>query len=108
MKLARLEAMKSGWFVGDFEPTSFRTQAFEVCYRIHPAGETWSKHYHKIATEINLLVSGRMTLGGVQLTSGDIFVLEPGDVADPIFEEDCAVICVKTPSIAADKYVVAD
>lgn len=108
MKLARLDEMKSGWFVGNFEPTSFRTQAFEACYRVHPAGEQWPKHFHKIATEINLLVSGRMTLGGVTLTSGDIFILEPGDVADPIFEEDCSVICIKTPSLPADKYVVAD
>jgi len=106
MKTFRLESMVSGWFAGDFEPSAFRTDLFEVCYRIHPAGEYWPDHYHKIATEINLLVSGRMTIGGVQLKSGDIFIFEPGEVADPIFEEDCAVICVKTPSVNADKYIV--
>lgn len=106
MKLARLKDMKNGWFIGNFEPTAFRSPHVEVSYRIHPAGESWPKHYHKIATEINLLVSGRMCLGGVLLQSGDIFILEPGEIADPVFEEDCSVICVKTPSTVADKYVI--
>ena len=108
MKLARIDNMKNGWFVGDFEPTSFKTRSFEVCYRIHPAGEKWPKHYHKIATEINLLVSGSMSLGETHLETGDIFILEPGDVADPVFKEDCAVICIKTPSVPADKYLLDD
>ena len=106
MKLFRLENMTSGWFVGDFEPTSFRTSDFEACYRVHPAGEHWPSHYHKIATEVNLLISGRMRLGGALLTRGDIFILEPGDIADPVFEEDCAVICLKRPSAKEDKYLV--
>ena len=45
-----------------------------------------------------------MTIQGKELNSGDIFVLEPYEVADPIFLEDCNLIVVKTPSIPGDKF----
>ena len=37
---------------------------------------------------------------------GDIFVLEPKEIADPIFHEDCKIVCVKKPSIIGDKFEV--
>ena len=37
---------------------------------------------------------------------GDIFILEPKEVADPIFHEDCKIVCVKKPSIIGDKFEV--
>ena len=43
-----------------------------------------------------------MTLQNKLLTSGDIFTLEPFEIADPEFLTDCEIICVKTPS-ANDK-----
>jgi hypothetical protein len=36
------------------------------------------------------------------LEEGDIFILEPYEISDPTFLEDCNIICVKTPS-AQDK-----
>lgn len=27
--------MKGGWFVGDFEPTAYKTKDFEVAYKFH-------------------------------------------------------------------------
>ena len=98
--------MKGGWFVGDFEPTAYNTQNFEVSYKIHPKGEIWQYHYHKVATEINLLISGSMTLRNTDLKSGDIFVLQPEEIADPIFHEDCHIVCVKTASVKGDKYIL--
>ena len=104
MKVYKLDSMKDGWFVGDFTPSSFKTQDFEVCYKQHHKGEEWDTHYHKKGTEINLLIEGKMTIQGKELNSGDIFVLEPYEVADPIFLEDCNLIVVKTPSIPGDKF----
>ena len=43
-----------------------------------------------------------MILQNKVLTSGDIFTLEPFEIADPEFLTDCEIICVKTPS-ANDK-----
>jgi hypothetical protein len=99
--------MKGGWFVGNFEPSAYKTNDFEVSYKIHPRGEKWDNHYHKIATEINYLVTGSMTILNMHLKSGDIFVIEPYEIADPIFHEDCHIVCVKTASSKGDKYIVS-
>ena len=98
--------MHIGWFIGDFEPTAWKTKDFEVSYRVHKKGEKWDYHYHKIATEINLLTSGHMKMCGKEIVAGDIFVVHPMEIADPIFYEDCEVVCIKVPSIPGDKYVV--
>lgn len=97
--------MKSGWFVGGFEPTAFYTKDFEVNYRIHPAGQKWDWHYHTEVTEINLLIRGKMKIQDRELNDGDIFIIEPYEITDPVFIEDCEIICVKTPS-AKDKRVI--
>lgn len=99
MKIYKLEDMKAGWFVGGFNPTAFYTKDFEVNYRIHPKGQVWGDHYHTKVTEINLLVRGRMTLQDKELVSGDIFVIEPWEITNPVFLEDCEIVCVKVPSI---------
>ena len=98
--------MIRGWFIGDFEPSVFKTKDFEVGVLTHKKGEEWPKHYHKIATEYTVLLSGSMTICGELIEAGTIFILEPGEVADPVFHEDCTVIVVKTPSVIGDKYVV--
>ena len=41
MKVMKLEDMFKGWFIGDFEPTAYKSKDFEVCYRVHPKGEKW-------------------------------------------------------------------
>ena len=102
MKVDRIENMKGGWFVGNFEPSAYKTSDFEVSYKLHPAGEKWDYHYHTEVTEINYLVKGTMTLQGQMLMSGDIFTLEPYEIANPEFLTDCEIVCVKTPS-ANDK-----
>ena len=40
------------------------------------------------------------------LNSGDVFVFDKGEVADPIFLEDCKLIVVKIPSIPSDKFEI--
>ncbi len=106
MEIHRIENMKDGWFVGNFEPTTFKTEQFEVCYKFHRQGEHWPAHYHKVSTEINYLVEGRMSIQDKELTKGDIFILHPYEIANPVFLEDCTVFVVKTPSLVDDKYVI--
>ena len=36
----------------------------------------------------------------------DIFVLEPKEIAKPVFLEDCEILCIKIPSIVGDKVEV--
>jgi len=47
-----------------------------------------------------------MIINGVSISVGDVFVLEPYDVAEPEFLEDCKILCVKAPSVPGDKYEV--
>jgi quercetin dioxygenase-like cupin family protein len=105
MKVYRMETMKGGWFVGNFEPSAHKTDDFEVSVKLHPKGEKWDTHYHKVAKEINAIVSGEMTLQNTHLVAGDIFVLEPGEIADPVFHADCTIVCIKTPCVKNDKYI---
>lgn len=93
-----------GWFVGNFIPSVHKTKDFEACYKIHKKGEKWDAHYHKVAIEINYLIRGRMKIQDQILKKGDIFVLNPKEVADPTFFEDCELIVIKIPSIKGDKY----
>lgn len=106
MKIYSLADFTGGWFVGDFLPTAHQTPAFEVGYKLHLKGDKWPVHYHKEATEINLLISGRMRLRGVTMEAGTVFVIEPGEIADPVFLKDCQLVVIKTPSIPGDKYEV--
>lgn len=106
MKTYPFSLMKGGWFVGAFEPTAYDTDACEVSYKVHPKGEQWPVHYHRVATEINLLVKGTMVLQGKELTDGTVFILEPYEIADPLFLTDCHIVCVKVPGARDDKVVV--
>lgn len=106
METYRIEEFYRGWFIGNFNPSIHKTDQFEIGLLTHKKDEVWPSHYHKIATEFNLLVSGAMTLNDVQIKPGDIFVISPGEVADPKFLEDCKILVVKTPSIPGDKYEI--
>jgi len=108
MKIYKMENFVGGWFMGDFEPTLLKTKDFEVCYKEHKKGEHWDTHYHKIGTEYNYLTEGKMLLQGKELNSGDLFIIEPYEVADPIFLEDCKVVIIKTPSSPKDKYIIKE
>lgn len=99
--------MKGGWFIGNFDPSVFRTSDFEIGYKFHSKGEIWDVHYHKRAVEITYIIKGKMKIQNKLLTSGDIFTIFPGEIADPEFLEDCEVVIIKTPSIVGDKYIVS-
>jgi quercetin dioxygenase-like cupin family protein len=106
MILSKITDYFRGWFIGDFENSILRTKDFEVGLLTHKKGEVWPAHYHKEAIEYNVLVKGKMLIKDKELSDGDVFIFEKGEVADPIFLEDCTVVCVKVPSIPTDKYVV--
>lgn len=97
--------MKGGWFVGDFLPTAYNTKDFEVCYKFHEKNSKWDTHYHKLSIEITFLIRGQMTLQNKTLKTGDIFVMYPYEVANPVFLEDCELMVVKVPSVPGDKYI---
>lgn len=107
MRIFNGNSMIGGWFVGDFDSSVYKTKLFEVCYKIHEKGEVWPTHYHK-GVEINYLMHGRMTINNVELNAGDIFIIDPGEIAAPEFLDKCEIIVVKAPSNPEDKYIVEE
>jgi quercetin dioxygenase-like cupin family protein len=106
MKLSRIEDYTGGWLIGNFEPSVLRTSSFEVGYHEYKAGQHWPKHTHRYTTEINLLIEGDMHVCGTRLYKGDVFEIEPNEVAEPHFFTDCKVLIIKVPSIPGDKILL--
>lgn len=106
MIVGKLSDTHRGWVIGDFNPSLLKTPLFEVGVLTHLKGEKWPAHYHKLGTEYNILVSGSMRVCNTELVSGDTFIITPEEIADPIFHEDCTIVCVKVPSLPKDKYLV--
>ncbi|KPY95504.1 Uncharacterized protein ALO43_03878 [Pseudomonas tremae] len=106
MKTAKLEEMIKGWFVGGFQPAAFSTNACEVGVKSYQAGDNEAAHYHKVATEITLVLSGTVRMRDQVWQAGDIIVLEPGDVTAFEALSDTTTVVVKVPGALDDKYVV--
>ncbi len=105
MYLAKLNEMTKGWFVGNFTPSLFKTNDVEVAVKHYQAGDSEESHYHKIATEITVIVSGKVKMNGVEYSEGDIIVIEPGDKTDFIAITDAINTVVKIPGANNDKYM---
>mgnify|MGYP003558229700 CR=1 FL=1 len=103
MKVQHITEFKNGWFVGNFDPSIFKTDQFEVGIMLHKKGDVWPCHYHT-GREINCLLSGIIKIHNTVLSDGDVFMLEPFEIADPEFVTDCTIVVVKTPSMPGDKY----
>jgi quercetin dioxygenase-like cupin family protein len=108
MKHARLDAMTKGWFVGAFSPTAHSTGSCEVAVKYYSAGDREAAHYHKVGTEITLVLSGRIRMAGREWIEGDIVVLEPGEVSGFLALTDAVNVVVKTPGALNDKYLLGD
>lgn len=104
MRSARLEDMIKGWFVGDFEPTLYRTRDVEVGVKRYEAGDIEAQHHHKLATELTVLISGTARIRGRLVETGDIVVLQPGEASDFEAVTDVVLVAVKVPGVPGDKY----
>lgn len=106
MKVAKLEDMFKGWFVGNFDPTLLRTNDVEVAVKSYKKGDYETKHFHKIATELTVIISGRVRMNGVEYGKGDIIVMEPNEATDfECLEDGTQNVVVKIPGANNDKYL---
>ena len=104
MKKHRIEGMTKGWFVGDFSPTLHATREFEAAVKFYKAGDHEPAHYHKVAKEFTVVVTGVVSMNGEEFVAGDIVEVNPGDVVEFRAVTDAATAVVKVPSVAGDKY----
>lgn len=107
MNSAQLKDMVNGWFVGAFSPSAHRTDACEVALKDYRGGQFEALHHHRIATEITLVLSGRVRMCDREWSAGDIIVLEPGDATDFLAITDVVTVVVKVPGALGDKYLGA-
>ena len=90
MKIDNLDKMIGGWFIGNFEPSLFKTNDCEVAV----------KRY-------TVIINGRVKMNGIEYGAGSIITMEPNEVTDFECLEDGTVnVVVKIPGANDDKYVV--
>lgn len=106
MKTSKLKDMFKGWFIGNFEPSLYKTNDVEVAIKEYKSGDYEERHHHKIATEYTAVVSGKVRMNGIEYGAGDIIVMEPGEATDFECLEDGTVnVVVKIPGANSDKYI---
>ena len=108
VKNAKLNDMTRGWFVGNFDPTLYRTNDVEVAVKTYKVGDFEEAHYHKIATEISVVVEGNIKMFDKIWERGDIIVAEPNDVTSFEALTDAVLAVVKLPGANNDKYLVGE
>ncbi|MGP4123824.1 MAG: hypothetical protein ACTXOO_05315 [Sodalis sp. (in: enterobacteria)] len=84
------------------------TKSVEVAVQHFKSGDYKKKHLHKIATEITVIVSGRVQINGEILTAGSIVKIMPGESMDFKALEDTVTTVVKLPGTLNDKYILEE
>jgi len=105
MKKHKLEDMIGGWFIGNFTPSIIQNEDFEVAIKYYKENDYEQEHYHKIATEITVILDGDVIMSGKKYTSGDIIVIQPYESTDFKALTDVKTVVVKTPSAKDDKFL---
>ncbi|MCX8521420.1 MAG: cupin domain-containing protein [Rhodoferax sp.] len=106
MKTAKFDEMVKGWFVGAFHPTAYSTHACEVAVKKYSAGDSEAAHYHQMATEITMILSGSVKMFDKVWNAGDIIIIEPGEATAFEALSDTVSVVVKTPGALNDKFVL--
>jgi len=106
MKKNNLSEMKLGWFIGDFNPSLLKTSNVEVAVKKYNKGDYDESHYHKIATEITVISSGKALMNGIEYAEGDIITINPNESTDfLVLEDNTTTVVVKIPGAKNDKYL---
>lgn len=106
MKVENLNNMVKGWFIGNFTPSLCKTNDVEIAVKKYKKGDYEEAHYHKIATEYTVVISGRVKMNNVEYRAGEIIVMEPNEATDfECLEDDTINVVVKLPGANHDKYL---
>lgn len=106
MVLNNLKNFTKGWFIGDFEPTLFNTNDFEIAIKNYSLGDYEPSHYHKISTEFTVIVDGVVLMNNIEYKKDDIIMIKPNEPTDFKCLTNVTTVVVKIPSSKDDKYIV--
>lgn len=104
MEISQLENMFKGWFIGDFEPSLYKTNDVEVGVKYYKEGDYEPSHFHKIATEFTVILDGRVEMNGNIYESGSILKILPNESTDFKALTNVKTVVVKIPGATNDKY----
>jgi mannose-6-phosphate isomerase-like protein (cupin superfamily) len=105
MQIHKLSNFTKGWFIGDFEPSLFPNQDFEIAIKYYKAGDDELAHHHKVAVEYTVIAKGKVLMNGTEINEGEIVTIAPNEVTDFKVLEDTITVVVKLPSVKNDKYL---
>ena len=108
MKVESLINMKKGWLVGNFNPSILRSEYVEVGLKRYRKGQKEKWHYHKISTEITVVIEGKVKMCEQVFTKDSIITLSPGEGTAFEALEDSITLVIKSPSSIDDKYFNKD
>ena len=103
MTLSNLNEMTKGWFIGNFEPSLLKTNDVEVAVKSYKKGDKESKHFHKIATEFTVILSGKVRMFDKEFEKDSIIKIEPNEATAFECLEDSVTVVVKIPGANNDK-----
>ena len=106
MTLSNLNEMTKGWFIGNFEPSLLKTNDVEVAVKSYKKCDKESKHFHKIATEFTVILSGKVRMFDKEFEKDSIIKIEPNEATAFECLEDSVTVVVKFPGANNDKYEV--
>lgn len=103
MNKQNIEEFVKGWVVGNFVPSIFKTNEVEVGAKFFKIGESEPSHKQLVATEITIVMDGKIRMNNEYFNSGDVITIPPGEFADFEALTDAKLICIKFPSIPSDR-----
>jgi len=106
MKKIKLSDFFRGWFVGDFEPTLFKSKDIEIAVQAYEKNHIEPEHFHKIATEITIMVKGNAYFNDQLVCEDEGIIIFPGEINIFKAATDCKTLVVKFPSASKDKYLI--
>ncbi len=104
-----------GWFIGQFMDKygrpDLKVEEVEVCWKVLDSSYSDPEHYHKVGTEIQVVVSGWCELEidseFVKLERKDFLVVYPYTKLKVLnFEVGTEIVLTKFPSAPDDKFNV--
>lgn len=106
MQLYSLKNMIKGWFIGNFEPTIFKTDLFEIAIKKYKAGDEEKEHFHKIAKEFTIIISGIVSFNDKKYFEDDVIIIQQNEKVKFKSITDSKTLVIKIPSCVNDKYIV--
>jgi len=104
IEIYKLHTFTKGWFIGNFDPSLYKTNYVEIGLKTYKAGEIEDYHHHKIATEYTVIINGVAEMSGKKYVKGDIIVIKPGESTDFKAVTTVTTMVVKIPGANNDKY----